>query len=77
MSQYPQENSCIGVFLIKLQAFRTVTLSKRHSKHVLSYEICEIFKNTFFYRPAVVAPFEDRVLSDRFNYKANEREFFP
>ena len=31
----------------------------------------------FFNRPALVAAFEDRVLSDRFNYKANEREFFP
>ena len=31
----------------------------------------------FFNRPAVVAAFEDRVLSDRFNLKQMKESFFP
>ena len=39
---------CWILFLIKLQAFRLVTLLKRDPTQVLSYEYCEIFKSTYF-----------------------------
>ena len=39
---------CWSVVLIKLQAFRRATLSKETPTQVLSSEICEIHKNTFF-----------------------------
>ena len=46
ISQNPQENTCAKVsFLIKLQSLG----------QVLSYEFCEISKNTFFYRTPLVA----------------------
>ena len=41
---------CWSLFLIKLQAFGPATLLKRAPTQVLFYEICKIFKNTFFYR---------------------------
>ena len=45
--QISQENTCTGVFFL----LKTPT-------QVFSYEICEIFKNTFFYRIPPVAAFE-------------------
>ena len=39
---------CWSLFLIKLQAFRPVTLLKRDSTLVFSCEYCEIFKKTYF-----------------------------
>ena len=49
ISHISQENTCVGVsFLIKMQAWRRATLSKKTPTQVFSYEICEIFKNKFF-----------------------------
>ena len=39
---------CWGFFLIKLQAFRPATFSKRDSNIAVSCGYCEIFKNSFF-----------------------------
>ena len=39
---------CWSLFLIKLQAFRAVTLLKRDSALVFSREYCEIFKKIYF-----------------------------
>ena len=37
-----------SLFLIKLGAWRSATLLKRHSTHLFSSELCENFKNTYF-----------------------------
>ena len=42
-------------FVIKLQAFRSRTLLKETPRQVFSYEYCEVFKNSFFYRTPLVA----------------------
>ena len=61
--QNSQENTCVRVsLLIKL--------------HVFSYEFCEIFKNTFFYRTPPVAASKNRsikallfwVIANRWKY---------
>ena len=44
-----------SLFLIKLQALRTVTLLKRDSNTGFSCEIYEFFKNIFFYSAPPVA----------------------
>ena len=56
VSQISQKDTYIGVsFSIKLRAKRSATLLKTYSQ-AFSYEICELFKNTYFYRtPAVAA----------------------
>ena len=54
---------CWSLFLIKLQALRPATLSKRNSLEIsmdtltqlFSCQICKIFKNTFSYRTPSVA----------------------
>ena len=43
-----------SLFLIKLQARRPSTLSKRDSTQVFSCEYYEIFKKDFFYRTLLV-----------------------
>ena len=48
ISQYSQENTCVGVNFIK----KTPT-------QVFSYEYCKIFKNSFFYRTSAVAASEN------------------
>ena len=40
-----QENTCAGLFLTKLQAFRPETLLKETLKQVFFSEICDIFQN--------------------------------
>ena len=68
ISQNSEENSCIRVsFLIKLQAsacnfIKKETLAsacnfikKETLAQVFSCEFCEIFKNTYFHRTALVA----------------------
>ena len=42
-------NTCVSLFLIKLQAFRSATLLKRDSNTDVSCEYCENFKNSFFH----------------------------
>ena len=37
----------LGLFVIKLQAFRSETLLEKTSAQVFSCEYCEIFKNTY------------------------------
>ena len=39
---------CWYLFLIKLQAFRPATLSKKAPTQMFFQEICEIFKNIYF-----------------------------
>ena len=54
---------CCSLFLIKLQALRPATLSKRNSLEIsmdtltqlFSCQICKIFKNTFSYRTPSMA----------------------
>ena len=56
ISQNPQENTCArAFFLIKLQP---ATLLKKGSGRGFSSELCEIFKNTVFYRKPPVAASE-------------------
>ena len=43
------EHLCWNLFLTNLQGLRPANLLKRNSKLVLSGEIREIFKNTYFY----------------------------
>ena len=45
---------------------RYATLLKRGSTQVFSYEICEIFKNAFFYRTSPVAVSE---FKEVFNFR--------
>ena len=62
--QNSQENSCTRVsFLIKLQTWGLQLYYKRDSSTGVSCEICEIFKNTFFYTALLV------VASDRIEPK--------
>ena len=55
-ANFTGKHLCWSLFLIKSQARRPGTLLKSDSKTgVFFCEICEIFKNTFFYRtPAVM-----------------------
>ena len=47
--QYSQENTCVGVSLMKLQVFRPTTLLKRDSNtRVFFCKYCEIFKKIYF-----------------------------
>ena len=58
ISQISQENICLSLFLIKSQAPEGLQLfSKETPTHVFSYEIYEIFKNTFFYKTSLVTTF--------------------
>ena len=58
MSQYIQENICVGVlFLIKSQAFT----KKETPTQIFSAKYCEIFQNRLFYRtPLVTASDKDK-----------------
>ena len=47
-ANFTENHLCWSLFLIKLQDLRTVTLLKRDSNTGVSYEICELFKNTYF-----------------------------
>ena len=47
-----------SIILIKLQAWRPATLLKKTPTQVFSFEICESFKNTLFYRTLPVAASE-------------------
>ena len=47
LTNFTGKQLCWSFFLITLET----------SAHVFSYEICEIFKNTFFHRTALVAAF--------------------
>ena len=49
ISQYSQENTCVGIsLLIKMQGFRTPALLKRDSNTSVFCEHWEIFKNNYF-----------------------------
>ena len=65
-SQSSHEKTCVGIFLIKLQALRTATLLKRDSS-----ETCKIFKNTLFCWTSPVAAFD----SFRFLASVNFKKF--
>ena len=57
ISQNSQENTCARVsFLLKVQAEACKFIKKETLVQKISCELCEIFRNTFFYRtPPVVA----------------------
>ena len=58
ISQISQENICLSLFLIKLQAPEGLQrFSKETPTQVFSCEIYEIFKNTFFYKTPLVTTF--------------------
>ena len=53
--QIQQENTCVGVFSITLQSLlRLQLLQKEIPTQVFSWEICGIFKHTFFYRTTLL-----------------------
>ena len=52
---FTRKQLCCSRFVIKLQAFRSRTLLKETPRQVFSYEYCEIFKNSLFYRTPPVA----------------------
>ena len=68
--QYLQENTCWSLFLIKLQAFRHVTLLKKTLPQVFSCEYCHIFKNIFFNSTTLVTH------SDLYNWIPKRSSFF-
>ena len=43
-----KENTCVGVFFMKLQAFSLQRFLKRDSNTMISCEVCQTFKNTYF-----------------------------
>ena len=45
---FTRKRLCWSLFLIKLQTLRPATLLKETPTRLLSCEICQIFKNTFF-----------------------------
>ena len=53
------EHLCWRLLLIKLLAWGPVISLKETSTQVISCEICEVFKNTFFYRTPPVIAFVD------------------
>ena len=55
LKNFARKHLCWNHFLIKLQAWRSAILLKRDSNTDVSWEIWEIFKNTFLYRTPLVA----------------------
>ena len=56
ISQNSQEDTCARIsFLIKLQAWELQLYKKETLAQVLSFEIYEVFNNTYFYRTPPVA----------------------
>ena len=53
---------------MKLQAEACNIINKETLAQVFSSEICEIFKNFFFYRTPPVAAFENKSHSDKFSH---------
>ena len=61
---------CWSLFLIKLQAWGSATLLKRDSTQLLSCEVCEIFKNTYFKEHLwTTAPTCSSISSINFSFK--------
>ena len=54
-ANFTEKPLCWSLFLIKLQHFKS---PKETPTQVFSYEICEIFNNTFFYKTPPVAASE-------------------
>ena len=54
-ANFIEKHLCCSLFLLRLQTLRTATLLKGASNIGVSCEICEIVKNTFFYRTPPVA----------------------
>ena len=54
-ANFTRKHLCWNHFLIKLQTWRSAILLKRDSNTDVSWEIWEIFKNTFLYRTPLVA----------------------
>ena len=50
-------------FLIKLQAAKAATLSKKTPTQVFSCKYCETFRKNYFYRPTPLAASELRCLA--------------
>ena len=57
-----------SLFLIKSQSQGPATLLKRDSNTGDFCKICEIFKNTFFYRTPPVAASEERIAEEVRNF---------
>ena len=55
LANFIGKHQCWSIFLMKFQAWRPATLIKETPTRVFSCEICEIFKNTAFYRTPPVA----------------------
>ena len=54
-TNFIEKHLCCSLFLLRLQTLRTATLLKGASNIGVSCEICEIVKNTLFYRTPPVA----------------------
>ena len=48
---------CWNLFLIKMQAWRSLLVKKKTPTQVFPFEYCKIFKTTFFYRIPTMAAF--------------------
>ena len=60
ITQVSQENTCVGVFINKVAGQKDRNFNKKDTPtQVFSFEICEIFNNTFFYRTAPMAASEE------------------
>ena len=70
-ANFTGKHLCWSFFLIKLRALRPTTLLKTDSKQVFFYEICELFKNNFFYRTPPVAASENNEPQQLFERFAN------
>ena len=59
--QMSQESTCVGVSLTKQQVFRAATYYKKETPtKVFSWEICDIFRNTYLYKtPSMAASVDD------------------
>ena len=52
-----QENTCVGVFFIKVVRLKVCTFMKKRLEQVFSCEYCEMFETRFFCRTPPVAAF--------------------
>ena len=75
ISQISSENTCVRVsFLIKLQPSTCNFIKKETLAQVFPIEICEIFKNAYFYRTPLMAASDSSIKlqfsSQEFKFKA-------
>ena len=76
ISQNSQESTCVGVsFLMKSYRPEACKFVKKETPtQVLSFEFCEVFKNTFFCKTPLVAASVEFISGDFINnYLTNRR----